>query len=82
CPVTSFTAPGFIHSSSSIPCRMYQALMASSDFRSAAKVLTRIPKDDSHVRSILLACKAMYGKPIEKDIKDKIVILKKKKRVK
>ncbi|GAB2215848.1 hypothetical protein Droror1_Dr00020253, partial [Drosera rotundifolia] len=62
--------------------KMYQALMASSDFGSAAKVLTRIPKDDSHVRSILLACEAMYGKPIEKDIKDKIMILKKKKRVK
>ncbi|KAL9255261.1 hypothetical protein AKJ16_DCAP07811 [Drosera capensis] len=57
---------------------MYQALMASSDFGSAAEVLTRIPKDDFHVRSILVACKAMYGKPIEKDIKHKIMILKKK----
>lgn len=43
-------------------CRMYQALLASGDQKSAAKLLSKIPKDDGHVRCVLRACHQKYVK--------------------
>ncbi|KAJ7948482.1 Pentatricopeptide repeat-containing protein [Quillaja saponaria] len=40
--------------------RMYQALLASGDYRSAKLILHRIPKDDPHVCSVLKACQKTY----------------------
>lgn len=42
--------------------RMYQSLLASGDKKSAAKLLTRIPKDDAHVCCVIKACQRKYGK--------------------
>ncbi|GER56575.1 pentatricopeptide repeat-containing protein [Striga asiatica] len=42
--------------------RMYQALLASGDNKSAAKVLNNIKKDDPHVRCVLKACRNKYIK--------------------
>ncbi|XLS50731.1 hypothetical protein HN51_011408, partial [Arachis hypogaea] len=36
--------------------RMYQALLASGDYRSANFMLSKIPKDDSEVSAIIKAC--------------------------
>lgn len=41
---------------------MYQSLLASGDKKSAAKILTRIPKDDAHVCCVIKACQRKYGK--------------------
>ncbi|KAL8510528.1 hypothetical protein ACS0TY_017375 [Phlomoides rotata] len=43
--------------------RMYQALLASGDDKSAAKLLNKIPKYDPHVRCVLKACQQTYKKP-------------------
>ncbi|CAA0813936.1 Pentatricopeptide repeat-containing protein -mitochondrial [Striga hermonthica] len=43
--------------------RMYQALLASGDRKSAAKVLNKIKQDDPHVRIVLRACRNTYIKP-------------------
>ncbi|KAA8526940.1 hypothetical protein F0562_008831 [Nyssa sinensis] len=42
--------------------RMYQALLASGDHKSAANMQNKIPKDDPHVRSVMKACRATYSK--------------------
>ncbi|GAB2284649.1 hypothetical protein Dimus_019101 [Dionaea muscipula] len=42
--------------------KMYQALLASGDFKSAAKVRTIIPNDDPHVHSLLLACESTFDR--------------------
>ncbi|GAB4854927.1 hypothetical protein Ancab_023516 [Ancistrocladus abbreviatus] len=54
--------------------RMYQVLLAAGDLKSAAKVLNRIPKDDSHVRLIISACQLTYNKSTkgDKSRKDKL----------
>lgn len=46
----------------SIVCfnRMYQALLASGDHESAKKVLVNIPKDDTHNRMIIKACRKIF----------------------
>lgn len=41
---------------------MYQALLASGNNNSAAKLLNKIPKDDSHVCCVIKACQQKYGK--------------------
>ncbi|XP_039038321.1 pentatricopeptide repeat-containing protein At4g04790, mitochondrial-like [Hibiscus syriacus] len=43
--------------------RMYQALLASGDPKSAKSLLTKIPMDDSHVRCIIKACQETYVQP-------------------
>ncbi|KAK2984793.1 hypothetical protein RJ640_004618 [Escallonia rubra] len=40
--------------------RMYQALLASGDHKSASDLLIQIPKDDPHVLCIVKACQATY----------------------
>lgn len=40
---------------------MYQALLALGDYKSAANILSNIPRDDIHVRSVVQACQAAYG---------------------
>lgn len=42
---------------------MYQALLASGDDKSAAKLLNKIPKDDPHVCCVIKACQETYQKP-------------------
>ncbi|CAN4104074.1 unnamed protein product [Withania somnifera] len=41
--------------------RMYRALLALGDYKSAANVLNKIPRDDVHVCSVVQACQAAYG---------------------
>lgn len=41
--------------------RMYQALLASGDHRSADFILKKIPRDDADVCSIILECQKTYG---------------------
>jgi hypothetical protein len=41
-------------------CRMYQALLASGDNKSAKIMLNKIPKDDHHVRCVIKACERSY----------------------
>ncbi|KAL4390491.1 hypothetical protein AHAS_Ahas03G0150400 [Arachis hypogaea] len=41
--------------------RMYQALLASGDYRSANFMLSKIPKDDSEVSAIIKACQETYS---------------------
>ncbi|XVF77629.1 hypothetical protein PTKIN_Ptkin14bG0061600 [Pterospermum kingtungense] len=40
--------------------RMYQALLASGDTKSAKNILTKIPRDDPHVRCVIKACQITY----------------------
>ncbi|GFP89983.1 pentatricopeptide repeat-containing protein at4g21880 mitochondrial [Phtheirospermum japonicum] len=53
--------------------RMYQALLASGDNKSAAKILTKIRKDDPHVCCVVKACDKTYIKspPVGKKQKKK-----------
>lgn len=44
--------------------RMYQALLALGDYKSAANIFNKIPKDDIHVCSVLQACQETYGKSV------------------
>lgn len=41
---------------------MYQALLASGNKKSAAKILSKIPRDDEHVCCVIKACQQKYGK--------------------
>lgn len=41
-------------------CRMYQALLASGDHKSAKIMLNKIPKDDPHVLSVIKAFQRSY----------------------
>lgn len=41
-------------------CRMYQALLASGDHKSAKIMLNKIPKDDPHVLSVIKAFQRNY----------------------
>ncbi|KAK4355281.1 hypothetical protein RND71_024252 [Anisodus tanguticus] len=41
--------------------RMYQVLLALGDYKSAANILNKIPRDDVHVCSVVQACQAAYG---------------------
>ncbi|KAL5736070.1 hypothetical protein ACOSQ2_030858 [Xanthoceras sorbifolium] len=50
---------------------MYQALLASGDRHSARRLLSKIPKDDPHVRCIIHACKSTYNRTKEKKKKKK-----------
>lgn len=43
-------------------CRMYQALLASGDSKSAKLMLANIPKDDLHVYVIIEACQKAYNR--------------------
>ncbi|KAG8365041.1 hypothetical protein BUALT_Bualt18G0061700 [Buddleja alternifolia] len=45
--------------------RMYQALLASGNGKSAAKILNKIPKGDPHVRCVIKACEETYMKSSE-----------------
>lgn len=40
--------------------RMYQALLASGDKKSAANMLSKIPRDDPHVCCVIKACQQTY----------------------
>ncbi|XP_073273049.1 pentatricopeptide repeat-containing protein At4g04790, mitochondrial-like isoform X1 [Primulina huaijiensis] len=53
--------------------RMYQALLASGERVSAAKMLNKISKDDPHVLCVIQACQKTYLKPssVEKNQKKK-----------
>ncbi|GMH05708.1 hypothetical protein Nepgr_007548 [Nepenthes gracilis] len=51
--------------------RMYQALLASGDSKSASNLLNQIPKEDSHVRSVISACQSTYGKNRKNENKKK-----------
>ncbi|KZV27243.1 pentatricopeptide repeat-containing protein mitochondrial-like [Dorcoceras hygrometricum] len=53
--------------------RMYQALLASGERASAAKILKKIPKDDPHVLCVIQACQETYLKPlsVKKNQKDR-----------
>lgn len=42
-------------------CRMYHALLASGDHRSANIMLKKIPKDDAEVCYVIKACQDTYG---------------------
>ncbi|CAJ2650451.1 unnamed protein product [Trifolium pratense] len=42
--------------------RMYQALLASGDHRSAEVILKKIPRDDAEICSLILACQKTYVK--------------------
>ncbi|KAL6544431.1 hypothetical protein OROMI_023293 [Orobanche minor] len=42
--------------------RMYQALLASGNNKSAAKILNKTQKDDPHVRCVIKACQKTYIK--------------------
>ncbi|KAJ8532600.1 hypothetical protein K7X08_012523 [Anisodus acutangulus] len=46
--------------------RMYQALLALGDYKSAANILNKIPRDDIHVCSVVQACQAAYGTEFRK----------------
>ncbi|XP_021834329.1 pentatricopeptide repeat-containing protein At4g04790, mitochondrial-like isoform X3 [Prunus avium] len=41
--------------------RMYQALLAAGDRKASKILLSKIPKDDPHVRTIIKACKTIYS---------------------
>ncbi|ONI13099.1 hypothetical protein PRUPE_4G202300 [Prunus persica] len=41
--------------------RMYQALLAAGDCKASKILLSKIPKDDPHVRTIIKACKTIYS---------------------
>ncbi|XP_059284447.1 pentatricopeptide repeat-containing protein At4g04790, mitochondrial-like [Lycium ferocissimum] len=41
--------------------RMYRALLALGDYKSAANILNKIPRDDIHVCSVVQACQEAYG---------------------
>lgn len=52
---------------------MYKAFLASGNHKSASKLLSKMPRDDPHVRSVIQACKQTYiksppakGKGVEK----------------
>ncbi|KAL6538409.1 hypothetical protein OROGR_012397 [Orobanche gracilis] len=54
--------------------RMYQALLASGNNKSAAKILNKTQKDDPHVRCVIKACQKTYIKkspPVSKRQKKK-----------
>ncbi|KAL6543198.1 hypothetical protein OROHE_010718 [Orobanche hederae] len=54
--------------------RMYQALLASGNNKSAAKILNKTQKDDPHVRCVIKACQKTYIKkspPVSKKQKKK-----------
>ncbi|KAL0302071.1 UNVERIFIED_CONTAM: Pentatricopeptide repeat-containing protein, mitochondrial [Sesamum radiatum] len=51
--------------------RMYQALLASGDKKSAAKILSKMPKDDPHVRCVAKACENTYIKSPAVEMKKK-----------
>lgn len=51
--------------------RMYQAYLVSGDMEAASNFLSKIPKDDPHVRSVLHACRVTYAKPKEEEKKTK-----------
>ncbi|KAL0320763.1 UNVERIFIED_CONTAM: Pentatricopeptide repeat-containing protein, mitochondrial [Sesamum radiatum] len=53
--------------------RMYQALLASGDNKSAAKILSKMPKNDPHVRCVVKACENTYikSRAVEKKKKRK-----------
>lgn len=42
-------------------CRMYQALLAAGDDRSAHFMLKKIPQDDAEVCSVIIACQETYN---------------------
>lgn len=42
-------------------CRMYRALLALGDYKSAANILKNIPRDDIHVCSVVKACQTAHG---------------------
>ncbi|XP_052177896.1 pentatricopeptide repeat-containing protein At4g04790, mitochondrial isoform X2 [Diospyros lotus] len=43
--------------------RMYQALLASGDYKSAKDMLKKVPKHDAQVRCLIKACQATYIMP-------------------
>ncbi|KAM6553705.1 hypothetical protein CsatB_014467 [Cannabis sativa] len=45
--------------------RMYQALLIAGDHKAAKILLTKIPKDDPHVRLIIKACQTTYSESIK-----------------
>ncbi|GAU46174.1 hypothetical protein TSUD_93610 [Trifolium subterraneum] len=45
--------------------RMYQALLASGDHRSAEVVVKKIPRDDAEICSLILACQQTYSAKIK-----------------
>jgi len=47
-------------------CRMYQALLAAGDARSASLMLKKIPRDDAEVCSVIIACQETYSSVGEK----------------
>ncbi|XVF03983.1 hypothetical protein REPUB_Repub05bG0041200 [Reevesia pubescens] len=51
--------------------RMYQALLASGDPKSAKSMLTKIPTDDPHVRCVINACRTTYVQSTSSKIKKK-----------
>ncbi|XWS51936.1 hypothetical protein CRYUN_Cryun11dG0024700 [Craigia yunnanensis] len=51
--------------------RMYQALLASGDPKSAKSMLTKIPTDDPHVRCVIKACQTTYVQSTPSKIKKK-----------
>ncbi|XVF70531.1 hypothetical protein PTKIN_Ptkin11bG0169000 [Pterospermum kingtungense] len=51
--------------------RMYQALLASGDPKSAKGMLAKIPKDDPDVQRVIEACQKTYGQSIWSKIKKK-----------
>lgn len=42
-------------------CRMYQALLAAGDDRSANFMLKKIPQDDAEVCAVIVACQETYN---------------------
>ncbi|KAL7216949.1 hypothetical protein ACSBR1_028806 [Camellia fascicularis] len=58
-------------------CRMYQALLASGDHKSATNMLNKIPKDDPHVRCVIKACQATYIKPTSSKEKKEMEMVRK-----
>ncbi|KAL4273268.1 hypothetical protein GQ457_13G002560 [Hibiscus cannabinus] len=59
--------------------RMYQALLASGDPKSAKSLLTKIPTDDPHVRCIIKACQVTYVQSTSSKTKTKTKSKKKNK---
>ncbi|KAL5540016.1 hypothetical protein UlMin_043971 [Ulmus minor] len=51
--------------------RMYQALLTAGDHKAAKILLTKIPKDDPHVRCVIHACQATYMDSTYKNMKKK-----------
>ena len=47
-------------------CRMYQALLASGDSKSAKLLLGKIPKDDADVCYIIKECERVYSSTAKK----------------